>query len=259
MPIGGYLCFIGFLEDFLRMPFGVKTESLVNLYGRFYCEEAIKCSQNKDLKKSLTKQEMERLFEQNEALRRILFDALMRIEASYSALLIRLMDDYAKKHTQEYANPDLWYEHSAFSNIRFEYLQKDIKAYKLIALQSFGTLVAIHKHPKLPKSVQNSIVDEEKGGIGLDKHYLECDAARLFKSFVGLRNYVTHNRWLIRETYQHKPLGYNPHAHQSQLGLYVEWIQHVLNRFDPSSAVRFETSISALKKSLPDAVVMLYF
>lgn len=236
-------------------------ESLVNLYGRFYCEEAIKCYQNKHLKTPLTQEEIEHLFEQNEALRRILFDALVRIEASYSALLIRLMDEYAKKNPQKYPNPDLWYEHSVFSDICYERgtLQKGIKAYKLIALQSFGTLVYIHEHPKLPKSVQNSIVDEEKGGIGFDEDYLEWKAPRLFKSFAGLRNYVTHNRWLIRETYQHKPLGYDSSSQQSQLGLYVEWIQHVLNRLDPSSALRFQTSISALKKSLPDAVVMLYF
>jgi hypothetical protein len=254
VPIGGYLCFIGFLEDFLRMSLVVKAESLENLYGRFYCEEAINCYQNKHLQNPLTQEEIGRLFEQNEALRRILFDALMRIEASYSALLIRLMDEYARKHPQGYGNPDFWYRKTDFSSLRFEDLQENIKAYKLLAFQSFGTLVAIHR--KTPEGVKKSIVRY----IQLPKkHYKGWQALDLFKSFVGLRNYVTHNRWLIREEYKHKPLGYDPSCQQSQLGKYVEWIQHVLNRLDPSSAIRFQRSISELKKALPDAVVTLYF
>ena len=49
----------------MRMSLGIQTEFLVNLYGRFYCEEALNCYQNKHLKTSLTKEEIERLFEQN--------------------------------------------------------------------------------------------------------------------------------------------------------------------------------------------------
>ena len=238
----------------MRMSLGIQTEFLVNLYGRFYCEEALNCYQNKHLKTSLTQEEIERLFEQNEALRCILFDALMRIEASYSALLIRLMDEYARKHPQDYGSPYFWYRKNEFSSLRFEDLQDNIKAYKLLAFQSFGTLVAIHR--KTPEGVKKSIARH----IQLPKkHYKGWQTLDLFKSFVGLRNYVTHNRWLMRESYHDIPLGYNPHAQQSQLGLYVEWIQHVLNRLDPSSAVRFETSILTLKKALPDAVVTLYF
>ncbi len=138
------------------MSLGVKTESLEDLYGRFYREEAINCYQNKHLKNPLTKKEIERLFEQNEVLRRILFDALMRIEASYSALLIRLMDEYARRHPQDYCNPDFWYRKTEFSSLRFEDLQENIKAYKLLAFQSFGTLVAIHR--KTPEGVKKSIV-----------------------------------------------------------------------------------------------------
>ncbi len=245
---------LAFLKDVVCMSLGVKTESLVNLYGRFYCEEAIKCYENKHLKTPLTQEEIEHLFEQNEALRGILFDALMRIEAAYSALLIRLMDDYARRHPQDYYNPDFWYRKTEFSSLRFEDLQENIKAYKLLAFQSFGTLVAIHR--KTPEGVKKGIARY----IQLPKkHYKGWQTLDLFKSFVGLRNYVTHNRWLMRESYHDIPLGYDSSSQQSQLGLYVEWIQHVLNRLDPSSALRFQTSISALKNSLPDAVVMLYF
>jgi hypothetical protein len=254
VPIGGYLRFVGFLRDFLRMSLGVKTESLLNHYGRFYCEEAVNCYQNRHLKTPLTEKEVEFLFEQNERLRSILFDALVRIEASYSALLIRLMDEYAEKHPQDYPNPDFWYAHSVFSTIRFENLQKGIKAYKLIALQSFGTRVAIHR--KTPEGVRKSIARY----IQLPKkRYKGWQTLDLFNSFVGLRNYVTHNRWLMRESYHDIPLGYDPSCQQSQLGLYLKWIQHVVNRLDPASANRFEKSIFELKTTLPESILRLYF
>ncbi len=254
VPIGGYLCFMGFLEDLLRMSLGVKNKSRAELYGRFYCEEAVNCYQNKHLKTPLTEEEVELLFEQNEHLRSILFEALMRIEASYSALLIRLMDEYAENHPQDNPNPDFWYFHSVFSTIRFENLQKGIKAYKLIALQSFGTLVAIHR--KTPQRVQKSIARY----IQLPKNiYKGWETLDLFHSFVGLRNDVTHNRWLMRETYERKPLGYNPSSQESQLGLYLKWIQHVLNHLDPASANRFESSVFQLKTSLPESILRLYF